>query len=60
MATVGIQQTAYTVREAEGVQRVCMTMTGMREIDLRLNFSTQGLTARGKQRDNANKFFAHQ
>ena len=49
MATVGIQQAAYTVREAEGVQSVCVTMTGMREIDLRLAFSTQALTAQGKQ-----------
>ena len=48
MATVGIQQAAYTVREAEGVQSVCMTMTGMREINLSLAFSTQVLTARGK------------
>ena len=48
MATVGIQQAAYTVREAEGVQSVCMTMTGMREIDLSLAFSTQALTAQGK------------
>ena len=47
MATVGIQQAAYTVSEAEGVQSVCVTITGMREIDLRLAFSTQPLTARG-------------
>ena len=49
MATVGLQQAAYIVREAEGVQSVCVTMTGMREIDLRLAFSTQALTAQGKQ-----------
>lgn len=49
MATVGIQEEAYTVREVQGVQSVCMTMTGMREIDLRLTFSTQAQIAQGKQ-----------
>lgn len=53
MATVGIQQATYTIRELGGVQSVCVTMTGMREIDLRIAFSTQPLTARGKQLDNA-------
>ena len=48
MATVGIQQAAYTVREVQGVQRVCITVTGMREIDLRVTFSTQAQTAQGK------------
>ena len=47
VAAVDIQQATYTIREAEGVGSICVTMTGMREIDLRLTFSTQPLTARG-------------
>ena len=52
VATVGIQA-AYTVSEEAGTESVCVTMTGMREIDLTLTFSTQPQAARGKQWDEA-------
>ena len=48
VATAGLQQSAYTVREEDGIQRVCIFMTGMREIDLSLALSTIPQTASGE------------
>ena len=48
VATAGLQQSAYTVREEDGIQRVCIFMTGMREIDLSLILSTIPQTASGE------------
>ena len=47
-AEVGFERAAYTVREEGGMVEVCVSMNGVREIDLSIELSTQPLTAVGK------------
>ena len=43
-----LEEATYVVSEVQEVQRVCINITGTREIDLTVTLSTQPQTASGK------------
>ena len=47
-ANVMLEEATYIVSEVQEVQRVCINITGTREINLTVTLSTQPQTASGK------------